>query len=103
MGRISIDVTDEEHKKLKAVAALRGKSIKGYVLERTLATDGSEDASLRELEELMGERIHAAKAGTISRKLRKPYSPRRFAKRLPDMANPPELGKAMPDHSCGVP
>jgi len=39
MSRISIDVTDNEHKKLKATAALRGKTIKDYVLERTLATD----------------------------------------------------------------
>lgn len=67
MGRISIDVTDEEHKKLKAVAALRGKSIKDYVLERTLGTDGSADAALEELEELLDERIHAAKAEAISR------------------------------------
>jgi len=36
MSRISIDVTDDEHKRLKAMAALRGKSIKDYVLERTL-------------------------------------------------------------------
>ena len=67
MSRISIDVTDDEHKKLKAVAALRGKSIKDYVLERTLGTDGSDDAALRELEELLDGRIHAAKDGAISR------------------------------------
>lgn len=71
MSRISIDVTDDEHKKLKAVAALRGKSIKDYVLERTLGTDGSEDAALRELEELLDDRIHAAKAGAISRQTAK--------------------------------
>jgi hypothetical protein len=67
MGRISIDVTDEEHKKLKAVAALRGKSMKDYVLERTLGTEGGEDAALKELEGLLDERIRAAKAGAISR------------------------------------
>ena len=32
MSRISIDVTDSEHKKLKALAALKGRSIKDYVL-----------------------------------------------------------------------
>jgi uncharacterized protein (DUF1778 family) len=32
MSRISIDVTPEEHQKLKAMAALKGKSIKDYVL-----------------------------------------------------------------------
>ena len=68
MSRISIDVTDDEHKKLKAVAALRGKSIKDYVLERTLGTDESDNAALRELEELLDGRIHAAKAGAIGRR-----------------------------------
>ena len=68
MGRISIDITDDEHKKLKAVAALRGKSIKDYVLERTLGTDGSDDAVLRELEELLDGGIHTAQAGAISRR-----------------------------------
>ena len=71
MSRISIDVTDDEHKKLKAVAALRGKSIKDYVLERTLGTDGSDDAALRELEELLDGRIDDAKAGAISRRTAK--------------------------------
>ncbi|MGO8698445.1 MAG: hypothetical protein ACLQVY_12080 [Limisphaerales bacterium] len=49
MRRISIDVTFEEHKKLKAMAALRGKSIKDYVLERTLggAGDTSEADALK--------------------------------------------------------
>ena len=68
MSRISIDVTDDEHKKLKAVAALRGKSIKDYVLERTLDTDGSDDAALRELEDLLDGRIHAANAGAVRRR-----------------------------------
>ena len=36
MSRISIDVTPEEHSKLKAPAALSGKSMREFVLERTL-------------------------------------------------------------------
>jgi hypothetical protein len=31
MPRISIDVTDQQHQRLKAFAALRGQSIKDYV------------------------------------------------------------------------
>ena len=53
MSRISIDVTGDEHKKLKAMAALRGKSIKDYVLERTLGTAESADTALHELERLL--------------------------------------------------
>jgi uncharacterized protein (DUF1778 family) len=64
MGRISIDVTEDEHKKLKAMAALRGQSIKNYVLERTLV----DDAALAELEKLLDRRIQAAQAGGVSRR-----------------------------------
>ncbi len=39
MPRLSIDITAEEHQKLKAIAALKGQSIKEYVLNRTLGID----------------------------------------------------------------
>lgn len=68
MSRISIDVTDEEHKKLKAMAALSGRSIKRYVLERTLGTGDVDQAALQELEKLLDDRIRAAKRGAISRR-----------------------------------
>ncbi len=67
MSRISIDVTTEEHQKLKAVAALKGMSIKEYVLDRTLGTDG-EDAALNELESLLDKRIASAKGGKTSKR-----------------------------------
>ncbi|MEY2429633.1 MAG: hypothetical protein QOJ40_2518 [Verrucomicrobiota bacterium] len=67
MSRISIDVTGDEHKKLKAMAALRGKSIKDYVLERTLGA-GEADAALQELEKVLDNRIRAAQAGAVSRR-----------------------------------
>ncbi len=68
MSRISIDVTADEHKKLKALAALRGKSIKEFVLERTLSADTADDAALRELENLLDRRIRAAQAGAVSQR-----------------------------------
>ncbi|MGR9088225.1 MAG: hypothetical protein ACU841_14295 [Gammaproteobacteria bacterium] len=34
--RLSIEVAPEQHQRLNAVAALRGQSIKDYVLERVL-------------------------------------------------------------------
>lgn len=67
MSRISIDVTAGEHKKLKAMAALNGQSIKDFVLDRTLKTGDEEDA-LRELENILDERIEAARKGAVSRK-----------------------------------
>lgn len=64
MRRISIDVTPEEHQRLKALAALQGKTIKEFVLSRTLgaAPPGSdEDNALGELEALLDERMKRAK------------------------------------------
>ena len=65
MSRISIDVTEDEHKKLKAMAALRGQSIKEYVLERTMGTDEADNDALMELEKLLDRRIQAAQAGAV--------------------------------------
>lgn len=62
MSRISIDVSPQEHQKLKALAALKGKSIKEFVIERTLggAAAESQDAALAELESLLDDRIRSA-------------------------------------------
>lgn len=70
MSRISIDVTPEEHKKLKTIAALKGKSIKEYVIERTLgfSVDEDEESALRELELLLDERIKATAKRGVSRR-----------------------------------
>jgi hypothetical protein len=65
MSRISIDVTPEEHQKLKAMAALRGKSIKEFVLASTLGAHG-EDNALRELEALLDKRLENARAAGVS-------------------------------------
>jgi len=71
MSRISIDVTDGEHKRLKAMAALQGKTIKDFVLERALGGDPAEEAALRELEDLLDSRTRAAEAGAISHRTAK--------------------------------
>ena len=70
MSRISIDVTPGEHQKLKAMAALKGKSIKDYVIERTLGAAGGaeEERALEALESLLDARIHRAKNGAVSRR-----------------------------------
>lgn len=66
MSRISIDVSPEEHQKLKALAALQGKSMKAFLLERVLPSpEGDEENALAELETLLDERIaHHQSAGT---------------------------------------
>ncbi|MBV6446954.1 DUF1778 domain-containing protein [Nitrosomonas sp.] len=68
MSRLSIDLTPEQHQKIKAVAAMQGKSIKEYVLTQILPTSSDEDMALRELEMLLDERVRSVKAGKISQK-----------------------------------
>jgi uncharacterized protein (DUF1778 family) len=70
MSRISIDVTMQEHQKLKAMAALQGKSIKDYVIERTLglAEDTGEATALKELETLLDARVRSAQDGAVSQR-----------------------------------
>ena len=67
--RLSIEVTPEQHQRLKAVAALRSQSIKDYVLDRVLpgTPAADEDEALRQLEAFMKPRIEAAKDTSINK------------------------------------
>jgi hypothetical protein len=60
--RLSIEVTPEQHHRLKAGASLQGKSIKDYVLERIFPENltGDEADALKELEAFLMPRIQAA-------------------------------------------
>ena len=68
MSRLSIDLTPEQHKKIKAIAAMQGKSIKEYVLNQILPTSSDEEMALHELEALLDERAKSVKTGKISQK-----------------------------------
>lgn len=68
MSRLSIDLTPEQHQKIKAIAAMQGKSIKEYVLNQILPTSSDEEMALHELEALLDERVKSTKAGKISQK-----------------------------------
>ena len=71
MPRLSIDVTPEEHQKLKAIAALKGQSIKDYVLNCTLgetpALGGmTEHEAFGVLADFLKPRIDQARRGELS-------------------------------------
>ena len=73
MPRLSIDITPEEHQKLKAIAALKGQSIKDYVLARTLddapVLEGmSEGEAFEALSNFLQPRIEQARRGELSDK-----------------------------------
>ncbi|MCA9002252.1 MAG: antitoxin [Planctomycetes bacterium] len=65
MSRISIDVTPQQHQRLKAMAALQGMSIKEFVLAHTLGL-AEENRALNELEALLDQRLENARQGQVS-------------------------------------
>ena len=70
MSRISIDVTTEQHQRLKAMAALQGMSIKQFVLASTLGEEagGPVERGLAELEAILDQRLAEARAKGTSKR-----------------------------------
>ena len=71
MSRLSIELTPEQHQRLKAMAALQGQSMKDYVLARSLPDlpnrdSMTEEEALHQLEQLLTPRIEAADRGELS-------------------------------------
>lgn len=66
MSRLTIDMTDQQHQSLKALAALQGKTIKQYALERLLPAQSDSDQAWDELKALLGQRIAEGLAGSLS-------------------------------------
>ena len=64
MSRLTIDVTEQQHQTLKALAALEGKSIKQYTLERLFPADAQQ--AMQELKTLLESRLAAAEGGEVS-------------------------------------
>ena len=68
MSRLTIDISDEQHQSLKIMAALQGKTIRQFALERLFPADTSDDAAWQELKSLLTARIQASQAGKMSSK-----------------------------------
>ena len=63
--RLSIDITPEQHQRLKAVAALQGKSIREYALERLFPPASDEEQAFRDLKALLEQRIAESQKGEV--------------------------------------
>ncbi len=61
MSRLSIEITPEEHRQIKAMAALQGKSIKDLVMERIFTKSEDADVEWAEFTSLLRDRIKKAK------------------------------------------
>ena len=68
MSRLTIDMTDQQHQSLKALAALQGKTIKQYALERLFPGDTDGERAWEELKTLMNTRVNEGLAGRLSTK-----------------------------------
>ncbi len=68
MSRLTIDITDQQHQSLKALAALQGKTIKQYALERLFPGDIDGERAWEELKTLMNTRVNEGLAGKLSTK-----------------------------------
>ncbi|WLE00768.1 antitoxin (plasmid) [Agrobacterium leguminum] len=66
MSRLTIDITDQQHQSLKALAALQGKTIKQYALERLFPGDADGDLAWQQLRSLLNDRIAESLAGKVS-------------------------------------
>lgn len=69
MSRLSIEVTPEQHQLLKAMAALQGKSIKDFILDKVLpqqAEEQPQNYSVKQLETLLQQRLTSAYNGKHS-------------------------------------
>lgn len=68
MSRLTIDITDQQHQSLKALAALQGKTIKQYALERLFPDSTGTDQAWQELKAVIQHRIDEGLAGKVSTK-----------------------------------
>ena len=70
MSRLSIEISSEQHKKIKALAALQGKSIKDLILEKVINTNTLTDQSdWNKLEEILLSRIENIKSLLMQKKI----------------------------------
>jgi hypothetical protein len=68
MGCLTIDIADEQHESMRALAALQGKTIKQYALERLFPGDVEGERAWEESKTLMNTRISDGLVGKLSTK-----------------------------------
>jgi hypothetical protein len=67
MSRLTIDVTEQQHQTLKALAALEGKTLRQYALERLFSAKGDGEQAHEGLKALLAERLAEARRGEVVR------------------------------------
>ncbi len=65
MSGPTIEITDQQRQSIKALAAIQGKSIKEYAMQRLLPLTDDEEKAMQELEEFLKPCIEAAERGEV--------------------------------------
>lgn len=65
MSRLTIDIDDQQHQNLKAMAALQGKTMKQYALERLFPASES-DPAWQDFKSLLAQRISEGLTGGVA-------------------------------------
>jgi Antitoxin ParD len=65
MSRLTIDITEQQHQSIKAMAAIQGKTIKEYAIERLFPSISDEGRALGELRALLEQRMAEASRGEV--------------------------------------
>ena len=68
MSRLTIDLTEEQHKNLKAVAALQGKTIRQFAVERLFPVEDVLDEDWERFKEFIGKRVDDGLASEPSKR-----------------------------------
>jgi hypothetical protein len=68
MSRLTIEITDQQHQSIKALAAMQGKSIKEYAMQRLLPVTADEEKAMQELDAFLAPRLEEAKQGKFVNK-----------------------------------
>ena len=66
MSRLTIDISEQQHQSRKALAALPGKTIKQYAIERLFPGNIDNDPAWQELRGVLTARINDGLAGKVS-------------------------------------
>lgn len=66
MSRLTIELTEQQHQSIKALAALQGRTIKDFALERLFREPGDDAQALTDLKDFLTERLAQAGRGEVS-------------------------------------
>jgi hypothetical protein len=66
MSRLTVELSEQQHQSIKAMAALQGQTIREYTLSRLFPAVQEEAEAMQKLKALLHQRIADAERGEVS-------------------------------------